>query len=253
MPGKKNQFLGAFRGKRSVNAKQNKEIKTLKKKVSAIEKTITKKFKDSSIPDTLLSNPVLGEYQFDIAALSAWDSNALNANEIRTRQREGNSVVVKQVLVKGEIILPNDQGTLTPLYNSKVRCLIVRSPDSGYPLIDQILEDPNDIFSHKKIKPENPYKVLYDRSFNLSNITQVRGAATTGVNTTSTEPFRIPLNIRLGKKALGKEGAKATWQQGTTSIHPQQGAITLFMYSDVSDTLQAKPVFTGRVRLRFLE
>ena len=251
MPVNKDRRLGAFRP-RSTNAKQNKEINKLKKKVSAIEKTITKKFSDVAIPDTVISNTVLGEYQLDMASFPAWDSNALNANELRTRQREGNSVIIKQVLLKGEIILPTDQGTLDPLYNCKVRCVIVRSPDSGYPLFNQVLEAPNDVFSHKKIKPENPYKVLYDRSFNLQNVIP-NGISGSTRNATATENFRFPINIRLGKKAFSKEGAKATWQQGSTSIHPQQGAITLFMYSDVSSATQAKPVFTGNLRVRFLE
>ena len=155
--------------------------------------------------------------------------------------------------MKGTIFLANDQGdTLDKTYECKVRMLIVLSPDSGYPLIAQVLEKPNSIFSPRKVKPENPYKVLYDRTFDLQSVTQVRGHATTGVNVTSTEKFRHNFDIKLGAKAFGKEGLKCTWQQGSTSIHPQQGAVTVFLYSTAADGAW-KPQIAAETRLRFLD
>lgn len=237
-----------------TNKKQNRAIKKLKKEVKSLAKRDELKFLDVTVADQAISANIISPYQFDIAAMPAWSTNVANANANRNSSREGNKVIITRAHLRGTIRLDNVQGAvLDPTYDAKVRMIIVLNPDSGYPALDQVLENPNNIFSPLKCKPSEPYKKLYDRTFDLQSTTQVRGAATTGVNTTSVEPWRHNFNIKLGKKAFGKEGLKCTWQQGSTTIQPQQGAVTLFVISTVAVATSYKPSLDFYSRVRFLD
>ncbi len=237
--------------KSTMDSKQNKEIKKLKKEVKSLVKRDELKFKDATVAGQAISANIIAPYQFDLCAMPVWSTNVINANELRNSSREGNKVVVKRAHIKGTISLANDQGSvLDPTYDTKVRMIIVLNPDSGYPLLDQVLEDPNNIFSPLKCKPSEPYRKLYDRTFDLQRTEQTHTNAAY-YSSTSVEPWRHNFNIKLGKKAFGKEGLKCTWQQGSSTIHPQQGAVTMFVMSTVGLATSFKPSLDFYSRLRF--
>lgn len=235
--------------KLSVDRKQNKEIKKLKKVVKTLSKTNEKKWKDDAIVSADVNSHAIGSYQLDLTNIYPWDSDAAAANATRNYSRIGNSVVVTRIQLNGQIVLP--EGGTDPTYACRVRFLVVYTPDSEYAGLGEILEHPNDIDSHKKIKPDAPYRILYDKKMNLQNT--VPSAISGGTrNATAVEPFRRNISIQLGPKKLGKGGLKVSWAQGSASDQPMMGAITLYAISDVIGTFTA-PVFGGRRRLRFLD
>lgn len=166
----------------------------------------------------------------------------------RYRQREGQSVVTTQFMMKGNVFI--DQSALSADANNRVRMIIVLSKDSG--VIqgqEDILNNPGNLDSFYRIDPPNPYSILYDRTFQLQSTEQLASAT---VSSTSTEPWRIPFNIKLGKKAFGKTGCKATWlKDDGTTVQARTGGISIILYSD--STLPSHPTVQGAYRWRFLD
>lgn len=164
----------------------------------------------------------------------------------RYKQREGQSVVTTAFMMRGNVFI--DQSALSADANNRVRMIIVLSKESG--VIqgqEDILDNPGNLDSYYRIDPPNPYQILYDHTFQLQSTEQLASAT---VSSTSTEKWRIPFNIRLGKKQFGKTGCKATWlKDDGTNVQARTGGISIILYSD--STLPSHPTVQGMFRWRF--
>lgn len=226
--------------KSKVDAKQNQEIADLKKDVKSLMETNELKYLDryedhnvstgvSIIP---LNNPTL------------W----AGSNTTRHQQREGASFLTTSYRLRGLVYI--DPNAASPDLNNRVRMMVVLTKDSTTPAsLGEVLQTQG-FETYHKIKPPHDYKVLYDRVFNLQGIipSDISGGTR---NATATEKFRIPFDIKLGKKHFGKVGCKAQWEENDGAIAPRQGALTLIMFSD--STVISHPVVQGASRLRFMD
>ena len=230
--------------KRSVDRKQNKAIKVLKTQVKALTKADEKKYKDEGI----LQSPSTTVQKWPINTFTVWGGTD---NNVRHEQREGQSVVMTSLRMRGLVEIL--QNAASPDENNRVRIMVVYSPDSSTPAnLSDILSNPTEIDSHYRIKPPEPYKILYDKTYNLQfPAQQIPSAFNSSSTVTATERFRIPVRINLGKKAFGKSGTKSSWVVGAGNVAPSRGALTLMSFSDSS--IVSHPQLTLQSRLRYLD
>lgn len=233
--------------KKSVDAKQNKQIKKLKEEVKSLMNTNEIKHLNTQFADVDINAFSLGSFERGLTDVNPWQSNATNANATKLTEREGDEILVKRIKIKAMLTLPQVGPDET--YDTIVRVLIVHWP-TGNAALQEVVQDTGTVFSLLQNYPTTPYKVLYDKSFNLQNVTQFR-VPTLGF-TTSTEPFRRNLNISLGAKQLGKGGIKCSWAGAGTSA-PAQGAINMYCYSDQSQATFTSPFISGRARLSYMD
>jgi hypothetical protein len=242
-----------FRKKRNVDAKQTKSINKLKTQVKSLLKATEIKSKDTQFADQQIPSDVIGAYKFDITDLDVWDTNSVTSNENRLSTREGNNVVINRLSIDAMITLPSEQvGSVNATYDAIVRIIIVHSPASAYADIYEVLQNPTDIFSHLKLFPDNPYRILFDKRYNLQ--ATIPSAISGGTrNATSVEPFRRNVKILLNKKQLGKTGVKVEYGQGNAGQDPVYGGLRMFAISTVDGLTFVKPILSGRVRMRFTD
>lgn len=239
-PGMSDVPRRGFLSAANTDCKQNRQIKALQNQVTRLSKGEELKYVDRgftwSVANTASIQPMTNPALFTGDQL------------LRHKQREGQSVNTTKFMMKGTIYVP-DAG-LTGDANNRVRMLVVLMKDSGViQSVGDIIENPGQLDSYLKVKPPNPYTVLYDRTFNLQNVTQVQTATNISL---PTEKWRIPFSINLGKEAFGKTGTKATWltDDGTT-VQSRTGGVSIIVYSD--STLPSHPVVQGQFRWRFMD
>ncbi len=235
--------------RRSVDARQNKEIKKLKTQVKKLSKADEKKWYDIDQSSTAI--PLSGSVQ-PLLALDVWNSQASNANEVRQNQREGNSVLITSHKIKGQVYI--DQNFTSPDVNNKVRIMLVQMTDDNItaPALTDILEDPTGdraLYSFYKIKGQRRYKVHYDKLFDLQNVEQT-ASTTAGMSaTTSTEKYRREFRVNL---KCPKAGLKVSYAQGSISGNgPVVNGLFLIAYSD--SAVLSHPAMFYRSRMRFLD
>ena len=162
---------------------------------------------------------------------------------LRHEQREGQKIIMSSFAAQGIVNIP--QGGLVPNDdNNRVRILIVFSPDSNSPLITQVLQDAT-VDSFHKIKPANPYRVVFDRTYNLQSTNHTVTATTSA---TPTDHWRLPVKFKV---TFGTKGAKCTWLTSDLNIGPRQGSLTMFTLSD--SAVPGHPFLRMHTRLRFLD
>lgn len=223
--------------KRNIDAKQNKQIKKLKVAVKSIKKTEEKKYLDTVRSLTISSTAS----STDLNNLPVWNG----ANSSRHEQREGTSVVMTRFLMKGVVEIANSGLSID--VDNRVRIMVVFTPDTSTSTSMTEFMESQSLDSYKKIVPIAPYKVLYDKVFNLQQYKALQGTPYPGGNT---ERRRIPVHINLGKKEFGKTGTKCLWlNSDLTARPPRQGALTLWLLSDSG--VITHPRFVGESRLRF--
>jgi hypothetical protein len=196
-----------------------------------------------------------GLFRYDITAVPALQTNVTNSNDARVDTRIGNSLLVKRFEMNGMISLPSNidiDGNTTPSYDTVVRALIVHTPGSATPGLPEILEHPNSVFSQYKRFPDNPYRVLYDKQFDLQ--ATIPNAISGGTrNATAVEPFRRRIKIVLNSKQLGKSGIVVEYGQGNNGDDPVYGGLTMYFISSVSGVGFIQPELEARTRLRYLD
>lgn len=220
--------------KKSIDAKQNKQIKKLKTDVKKLKQSEEVKYLDRPISFSPSTTPVLSACE----NLVVFGGN----QSLRHEQREGQQITILSYRCKGMVqILPQ---STSPDNDNRVRLMLVLTKDSStVSSITDVLQS-NNIDSMHRIKPEYNYKVLYDRIYNLQN--------TTGTNQSyGGNPFRLPIDIRLGKKAFGKTGSKASWEVLDQNISARRGSLTLIMFSD--SAVISHPYVRMNTRLRYLD
>ena len=225
----------------NVDVQQNRKIKTLQTAVARLTKGDEVKYLDRVFtysPST--SGLVIPINDMQLFA---------GTQSVRHEQREGQSVVSTQFLAKGNVYI--DQNAASPDSDNRVRMMVVLTKDSTTPVIGDILQSVN-INSFNKIKPPHDYSVLWDKTFQLQNPGQFfANASGAAAISTSTEKWRIPFNIKLGPKELGKTGCKATWLTTDGAVAPRTGCLSLLVFSD--SAVISHPVVQGQSRYRFID
>ena len=228
--------------KKSTDAKQNKDIKNLKKDMKTVLQSIETKWFDSVINNSISNTATM----IPLLAMPV----TTGANDVNSNARSGNSINLLSYSFNGLVSMTNSSNPLQPNDRSnRIRVIVIHSPDSTTPVPENIL-DPiaYDIDSHYKIKPEFTYSIVYNRVFNLSNYTQKYSSTTQDF---PDEAWRLPIKIRLGKKAFTKSGSKSDWVTlaALTASAPARGALTMMLISDSS--VPTHPFIKGRGRVRF--
>lgn len=232
--------------KKSVDIRQNAEIKKLKKKVSKLAKADEKKWYDTNRPSTAISTTGLVQ---PLLGLTVWSGN----NTLRQNEREGNTINMLSYRINGEVYI--DQNFASPDSNNKVRIMLVQMTDDNQnaPALTDLLEDTassNALYSFYKIKGTRRFKVHYDKTFNLQNPGQYFGNSSGANNiSTATENFRKTFNISA---KVPKSGLKISYSQGSISGNgPVVNGLFFVAYSD-SGTI-SHPAVVYRSRMRFLD
>jgi len=251
--GKLYKYKPSKYSKTKVDKKQDKQIKKNTVQLKKLSKAEELKYMDGSFQIIPAVTP--GPVVTSLLDFKVWDSSLTggNANLQRISSREGLSCNITKIQIKGLLMItPTNPitGTTSQLFN-RFRIIIVHSKDSTVPTAANILQEPGKIDTHYKIKPKFPYTPLYDRTFQLMNLFQGQAASTTN---TPTEPWRVPLNIVLSKKKLGKSGTKVEFSDilVATSSPPTRGDISMICMSDCP-TIGRAPEFNFECRVRYLD
>jgi len=108
----------------------------------------------------------------------------------------------------------------------------------------------NTIDSFYRIQGNLKYSVLFDRVYNLTNLYQsITAAPAFSALGSCNEPWRIPLQINLAKKAFGKIGSKVQYAQGSgTGDNPIDNGIYMILLSDSNVLTHPNLRFNSRMR-----
>ncbi len=222
--------------KRSIDAKQNKEITKLKTQVRKLAKADEKKWYDTVQPSQAVDT---GGVVTPMLDLNVWGGN--NAN--RQHEREGNTLVVDSLKFDGLVYI--DPGFASPDENNIVRLMLVQMTDDNIaaPNLSDVLETAN-VDSFYKLKGQRRYKVHYDKRFYLQNTRQNSQTYMFPV-----EPYRKRFII---KAKIPKKGLKVTYSQG--SISGNGPVVNGFFFLAVSDSgTISHPAIKYHSRMRFLD
>lgn len=239
--------------KKSIDAKQSKAITVLKKKVRALEAPIELKYQYQYHDIDNISSVV---QPFTLNLIRPWASDATNPNESRLFQREGDTVSMKNLYVRGKLSLPYVEDSIDRETATRVRMIYVYYPDEppGSNIPD-ILEDTLvsaglsivDCFYKRNSKLK--YKILKDVIINLEQnyYNYANTPSTPVINSfsglTSTKPNQVTINHKLDLSKLPAMG-KALWKDN--GAVPALGQICLFLMAD-NQNLDAE--FVGQSQL----
>lgn len=158
-----------IRKKDRVNAKQNKDIKILKKEVKILKKSDEIKVRDNQYAGiTNLSSTVRA---IPITDMGPWNSaDPTIPNTLRMTSREGDSYLVRNYSMRGTIQIEN-----AALVDETIaRIIVVHSPDGAQPNYTDVITS-NRMHAYKKIKPFQKYDILYDRMFYMQKENHING------------------------------------------------------------------------------
>jgi len=229
--------------KRSVDKRQNKDIKVLKKKVKALEAPIERKFLDVPITGEVGSAPLSVEgYLLNAVEPMAADGTVATANDAMS-QRLGKSIHMNRLRLKGFVEIVGDYTIAAPDYGdyiARARVMVVRWPQNDlantstpkdflkpaaygatYSVADGLID------GYKLKFPAKRYEVLYDRTHNIQSATQLSPttlAAGTGYGITAVYPSRAKVDIDI-KLKHDADWANVESAAGT----PSQNALMLYV------------------------
>lgn len=245
----KKVYTGTLQGKyysrkSRKDRKQDKKISKLEKSVKKLVQQDEKKWVDAStnvnITTTGAVTPLLN--------LPTW----AGSNLTRPYSREGNSILLTDVRMRGMVQIPGSNTVASNDANNRVRISIIKTFENGAtPAYTDIFEN-TDIDSFYKIKGKIRYEVMFDKTYNLTNLYQASAALINlaGVGNSS-ERYRIPFSVNL-KKKLTKAGTKCTYSAlGGSGANPVDNGLFILMLSDSSAV--SHPYVKYRSRIRFLD
>ena len=239
--------------KKSVNAKQNADIKKLKKDVRNLKGLDELKFKDKTAVTTTL-NLTTGTF-FDLNPLGPWDTNSATANADRQSEREGNKVTTKSITVHGKVGFKYELDTLDrDMCPTRVRILIIQyqeeDPTNPEPLsVKDFLASPNSgqslalswVDALYNLNKTRVFRILSDKKYTLEpcywNYSQAAVANNDHFSGFSTvNPSQININTKVYANKMYEKG-KIHWKQGSTNVTPYKGRVVMFAVTDRNNTI----------------
>lgn len=207
------------RTKGKTDRRQNKEIKTLKKKVKALEAPIERKFLDVPLTGEIGSSPLsIESYLLNGVQPMKADGTVVAANDAMS-QRLGKSIHMNRIRLKGFVEIQGDPQQASPDFDDYIgrcRVMLVRWPQNelatssspkdflkpaaygaSYSTADSFID------GYKLKFPALRYEVLYDRTHNLQTALQQQPsplAPTTGYGITAVYPSRAKVDIDIKLK-----------------------------------------------------
>lgn len=225
--------------KRSVDARQTRAIRSLKKEVKALQAPIETKYLYSNITQ-LGINSLATEQTLNL--IRAWDSSSASANENRLSQREGYKVSMLRFMLKGKLEIPYPPLDNTVDRRMPTRCRFIyvyypaQNPGNSINDILEVPVTPNvdlvDCFY--KRNGQLKYKILKDVVFSLEpNYWQYSNPATPTNETfsgmASTKPAFITIRHSMDLSKLPDNGQACFDDQLPV---PALGKIVLFTMTD---------------------
>lgn len=225
--------------KKSVDAKQTRAIRTLKKEVKALQAPVETKYLYQNITQLGINSLATAQ---TINLIRAWDSASASANENRLSQREGYKVSMKRFMLKGKLEIPYPPLGKTVDRRMPTRCRFIyvyypaQAPSNS---INDILEvavtptvDLVDCFY--KRNGQLKYKILKDVVFSLEpNYWNYSDPATPTNESYSgmaaTKPAFITIRHTMDLSKLPNEG-QCCWDDQLPV--PTLGQIVLFTMTD---------------------
>lgn len=214
------------KGLTSVDRRQNREIKKLKKDIKSLTPADNNKFLDTNMYQSISSTTqtmILNNVQpinLDGSVSSA--SASLS-------QRKGKRISIRSLHVKG--VVYNPSVTLSPDDHCTVRMVIVRFPDDGATTntgLDSCLTaqtgalDPY-MFAFKDRMPKNPYEIVYDRVFNL------QAAYQSAAQQYPTDKWRVNINKKIYFRGKAQD---TRWGEIESVSSPSENALAVMLISD---------------------
>lgn len=236
----KKTIIRVKRRKKTVDAKQTKAIRTLKKKVRALEAPIEMKYAYEELNTGVITGG--GAVTKTINLIRPWDSSSTTANNSRLNFREGDKVTMKRFTMRGKLKLPYNTQSVTRQATTRVRFIYVYYEDynGGVCNIADILEtsigvDLVDYFYKRNGRLR--YKILKDVTMNLQpdyyNYADVPNNNVKFSGLQSTKPSFHTIRHSLDLSKLPRQG-EACWNDATAL--PRMGQICLYMMSDNQST-----------------
>ncbi|AXQ66416.1 MAG: coat protein [Cressdnaviricota sp.] len=239
--------------KSNVDKRQTRAIRTLKKKVKALEAPVELKYLY-----TLIQQPNIGGVSAIARTLNLvkpWNSSSTTANNTRLSQREGATIAMRRYMLKGKLKIPFPPAgaSVDREMATRVRFIYVYYPDEPPGSnINDILETStgNDYVDYfYKRNGRLKYRVLKDVTFSLEpnywNYSDPATAAQQFSGMASTKPAFVSIRHSLDLTKLPDEG-RARWKDALEV--PALGQVCLFMMSDNPDF---NVDFTGTGQLTF--
>lgn len=249
--------------KGKIDRRQNKEIKTLKKKVKALEAPIERKFLDTPLTGEVGAAPLSIEgYCLNNVLPMKADGTVVATNDAMS-QRLGKAIHMNRLRLKGFVEIQGDPTIATPDfgdYIGRCRVMVVRWPQNdlanssspkdflkpaaygaGYSVADTFID------GYKLKFPALRYEVLYDRTHNLQTATQLSAttlAAGTGYGITSVYPSRAKVDIDIKLKH------DANWANVESLNNPSQNPLMLYVICGNGATNEGEQRYTLLVNSR---
>ena len=160
--------------KRSTDRKQDKKIAKLSKQVKTLIKADEKKVYDDYLAQSGITSS--GHVQ-PMLNIPFWVSNVANANNKKLFSREGDTINVTSMVIKGMVQIDSSSATLADL-NNIVRIVVVRMTDDNpaAPTMSDILAGAGPSGDYQngffQIGGTRRYQKLFDKRMQLQNPTQ---------------------------------------------------------------------------------
>lgn len=227
--------------KSNVDRRQTRAIRTLKKKVKALEAPVELKY-----VYTLVQQPEIGgtsATSLTLNLIRPWDSSSTTSNNERLKSREGSTIAMRRYMLKGKLKIPFPPAgsTVDREMATRVRFIYVYYPDEppGNNIAD-ILETStgNDYVDYfYKRNGRLKYTVLKDVIFSLEPNYWNYSDPATPTNESysgmaSTKPAFVTIRHSLDLTKLPDEG-RARWKDATQV--PAMGQLCLYTMSDNPD------------------
>ncbi len=231
--------------KRSVDRKQSKQIKENSKALAVLKKQDEHQWLDTASYGDILD--VGTSFVVNIVKPMKLDGTIV-ANNAALNQRKGKEIYMQGLHIVGQIYL--DPGATSSVPWAKVRMLVVQFPCAvaNQQLDNMLLETTAGlgggqfIYALKNRMPRTPYKILYDRTINLSNFFQSTSESH------PVEDFRKNININIKLKGRNQ---RATWAETEATSGPSTGGIAVYLMGDQGAA--AFPEYRLNCRLRYSE
>lgn len=235
--------------KMSIDKKQNKDLRKLKKEVKELQKPIERKWLDTPVEEPLSTSTV--SVSLNNVAIVNQDGTITN-NNLGMNQRVGKEIQMNLLRIKGQISILPDVTTTGNI--TRVRMVIVRFPTAtgitNFTMNAFIRSakyssgnvDSEIIDGYLEPYPKVPYSIIYDKVFKLQAAYQAfsqAGTATTGATYTSTEKSRANVDLKFKLNHI------ARWGESEGVDGPNENSIGVYFYTE--ETNSCKVLMNARL------
>jgi len=238
------------RAKTRVDKRQDKAITRIKKLLAP-----EPKWRDANIGTELFSTV----YGLDFTkAIRVWDGTN---NDTKNNMREGQKLFFKGIKIRGTVSIPYTNVVATMDLTNRVRMVILIVPEMPYTgttvntvALDDVMQpsSPSIDYLYKKPAPYK-YKVIYDKTFDMVNLSANNSTVLAGSNSVHGDAkiswkHNINTYIKVNKMVEYVEGTAIG--QGA---QPLKNVVSMFLFSDSAPGSVGHPRCQFSTRTYFLD